>query len=93
MPIFSFEPTEAASSEVLQAKSTFAKISFNQTSQVFQTAKLEAPVDSEMAWKAVCEYKPVFHKYDHPDETVTLYLTKGEFGRVLATVDLGSMRG
>ena len=90
MPTFGFEPSESVSSDVLQAKSTFAKVAYKPM-EVYHAATLEAPEGRGTAWKATCDFTPNY--LTHPDETATLYITKGEFGKILGTFDLGRVRG
>ena len=88
MSTFSFEPTESLSSDILRAKSTFAKVAF-QPKGVYISAKLESPEDGTTAWKAIVDYTP--KQRTHLDKTATLYITKGELGKILGTVELGQV--
>jgi len=95
MPEFRFNPPESLPPDALLKKSTTAKIAFEPPG-AFVDASIY-PIQNEdndlpfshIAY-AASQPRAEGHDIDRP-VTVKLYLTQGEFGKILAVIDLGTL--
>lgn len=88
MHTFTFTPPSTLPVSLLTRKSTVAKIAYNPT-EIYISAKLEAPEEEGGDWKAIVDFVPDLEH--HPNEKATLYVTQGEFGKVLGSLELGEL--
>jgi hypothetical protein len=87
MATYTFTPPLFITPQLLSAPSTHAKISF-QPLDVYIAATLEWPTHANGAWTARVENVPIGKDGRNPEEKAVLHLTRGEFGRVLGSVEL-----
>ncbi len=97
MATYTFTPTTSLPSTLLSHRSTTAKVGFTPV-DMFVDAELIAPEESSEdedgnetgKWRVVVDALP--NSSMHPIAKATLYLTKGELGRSLGSVELGMAR-
>ena len=75
--------------DILNAKSTIAKIMFS-PGDIFVDAHLLPPVAGAELWRATVEWIPTQRTVPREEQMATLCLTKGELGREIGRIDLGT---
>lgn len=89
MASFIFTPTSDLPVDVLLAKSTCAKVKI-EPMDAFVDATISS-VGSGVQWRASIPYIPQAASAPLQDHRAILSLTKGEFGRHLGEINLGSL--
>lgn len=87
---FQFRSSDALPDEVLHAKTTYVKVSYHPV-DMYVNATLEPPSNEHDFWRVVVGQVP--NPLAHPNEEAVLHVTRGELGKHLGTVKLGSARG
>ena len=91
MARFTFSPNAASiDTAILTAKSTTAKVVFH-PHEIYVDATI-AQINGEDNWQIEVEYVPRQKNVSQEDINAVLCLTKGELGKVLATVPLGDVQ-
>jgi hypothetical protein len=96
MATYTFHPPPHLHASILSAGSTTAKVSFS-PADIFVDAKLIPPLtrngiqySDNVPWTV--EVQTVPNPIAHPQERATLHITRGELGKVLASISLGDAR-
>ena len=74
---------------ILEAKSTVAMVMFS-PNDIFVDAHLLPPVAGAESWRATVEWIPTQRTVPREEQIATLCLTKGELGREIGRIDLGT---
>ena len=97
MRTFTFQPSLSLDSSVLSRKSTCAKVCYQaqdcdgtgNLNEVFSDAKLYAPSTGSDRWSVVVDFVPGM--VTAPSMKAVLYVTRGDLGKQLGSIELGTV--
>lgn len=90
MPSFNFAPTNDVPRGVLEGRSTTAKLRV-QPIDAYVDAKIAPPTTASGIWTASVESIPMSPTIPREQHQAQLYFSKGELGKHLGMIDLGSL--
>jgi hypothetical protein len=90
MQTFTFKPAGPLTTTILARKTTAATVEFKAEvdRHIFVHASLEADADGE-TWRATVQSVPIHN--DRSRQEAILHVTKGELGKPLGSVELGTV--
>ena len=97
MRTFTFQPSLSLDSSILFRKSTCAKVCYqaedsdntDNLNEVFSDAKLYCPDSGSDRWSVVVDFVPQMVQV--ASMKATLHLTRGELGKQLGSIELGTV--